>query len=265
MAKPPKQPDPDGAADGTSKPAARSQRTRNRKSTEPSTDTEHQPAPVTPSPELKEGTPRPDLRPEEQAPASEEDLDDIPRMPAPMIEAWHDGKSEERKENPSVRTRFKSGVSGNPSGYSNGRRRAKEQPAGNVLANIGHEVLDELKTLMLLDVVDLQVRADDRVTTAVAKTLLGDALKKDGVARKFVVAQFLEKPLQSDRATAKDPREEEGRIMQKMIHAMADPGMTEDDMQALVDSADQHHETYGEFGARRRKERKKRRKRRPKS
>lgn len=201
---------------------------------------------------------------DEVIPLGKDDFADIPPMPQEMIDAWYDDKEEAPKvgyKKPPKGSQFQKGQSGNPSGSSN----RKEPPPGNVLQNLGHEVVDEITRLLEGHVGDLPVHVDDPVTTALAKVAVGDALKKDGSARKFVFSQFLEKPLQSERLAPVDAREEETRIMQKMLSSIFDPAATDEDREAVLKEASEHHETYGEFGARRRRERKKRRKPRRKA
>lgn len=196
--------------------------------------------------------------PQDVGPDTNDDLEGIPDMPQELIDAWHDDAGEADRAgygNPPKHSRFSKGKSGNPSG----KRKKAVTPVGNVLQNIGHEVIDEATTLLLGDVRDLQVRQDDRVTTAIAKIVIGDGLKKDGAFRKFVLMQFIEKPINSERLTPVDPRAEQAQIMQKILYAMTDPGVTDDDYHAAMEQAADHHETYGEFGARRRKERRRRR------
>lgn len=196
---------------------------------------------------------------EAQKPPSADGAGDIPAMSQEMVDAWHDAKPEDDETGygkPPKSKRFKKGQSGNPSG----KRKQATPPPGNRLQNIGHEVVDEMTEILHGQVTDLQVHPDDLVTTALAKIVVGDGLKKDGTARKFILSQFLEKPLQSDRLRPVDPREEEAQILQKMMSAIMDPGLTEEEFNETLNEAAKHHETYGEFGARRRKERKRRRK-----
>jgi len=209
-------------------------------------------------PSEPDASPGPDNPPPQNVGPDANDLEGIPDMPQEMIDAWHDdagGAERTGYGNPPKHGQFPKGKSGNPSG----KRKKVVTPVGNVLQNIGHEVIDEATTLLLGDVRDLQVRQDDRVTTAIAKIAIGDGLKKDGAFRKFVLMQFIEKPINSERLTPVDPRAEQAQIMQKILYAITDPGVTDDDYHAAMQEAADHHEAYGEFGARRRKERRKRR------
>ena len=195
----------------------------------------------------------------EDIPLSDDDLAGEPEMPQQMIDAWHDDEPENAKvgyKKPPKGSQFQKGRSGNPSG----KRKKKEPRPGNVLQRIGHEVVDEVIKLSEGRVGDLKPNSDDLVTTLLAKIVIGDGLKKDGTARKFLFSQFLEKPLQSEYLAPASPGQEDATLLGRMAHAIIDPTITDEDVAELMREVAESRETDDEFGARRRKERRKRRK-----
>jgi hypothetical protein len=175
-----------------------------------------------------------------------------------VIDAWYD--DDERRsgyKNPPKETQFKKGQSGNP----RGRPPKVELPIGNDLVVIGEEIVMEIADLMRGRVSDLQIRADDSVTTAFAKTMVAESFRSDGGPRRFIIAEFVQKPLKSEKFAPRDIGMMEAEIMRKLTNAIVDPTLTDERYDAVLAEIASFRRAVGKFGSRELVRRRKRRRR----
>lgn len=226
----------------------------------PSSDHAHT-GPTTPGGEVNIPAPGQDQPPDKQEmelPLRAPGID-LPDVNLESIEELPDDHRVGYKQTPK-KTRFKPGQSGNPSG----KPKRVEASVGNKLEAHRHDLLDELVRLLALDISDLQMQRDDSNITALAKNILGDALKKDGTYRKFLMEELLGKALRAERTRPVDPAIADAEMLQSLLRAAIDPSLSDKEADQAMERAVARRETTEEYLARRKKG-KKRRKPAPKN
>lgn len=183
---------------------------------------------------------------------SHDDFDSAPTTSAsnhdaPSLETSEgNGDDEVGYKKPPKKNQFRKGQSGNPSG-----KRVFTLPTlGNDLEDLGDETVETIVKLLSGRVRDLNLAPDDLVTTAFAKTFITEAFKKDGAFRKTIQATLVDRPLKSEKFKAKDYGEIEADLLRLMAHAIYDPGVSEEDVTAILREANEFHRIHGRLGAR---------------
>ena len=129
---------------------------------------------------------------------------------------------------------FKPGQSGNPTG-----RRKKPQRAMMVPDSAAKAFMSELSSLMVAKG-PLKGSAMQDLTgaAALARMVMKDALTKDGPARRYMFRLFIDRYLDSPEFKEKGPREVEAETFRRLLHALVDPKVSEDDMERIFDDPD---------------------------